>query len=139
MERPVKIHQRQTPKMETMKVQISVSVPQNLQTLTKFWQHHHIQSQIQVKQLLFNRTVLDNQKLIFTATDDWFNDQFDDLLFGDIDMLTRDDDAVNWVDHPSDDQDVTQSNHAHVFNPLGSWDSDEGIKIKYDPSQFDVV
>ena len=29
------------------------------------------------------------------GTDDWFRDQFDDIVFGDIDELTRDDDLVN--------------------------------------------
>ena len=29
------------------------------------------------------------------GTDDWFSDQFDDLVFGEIDELTRDDDLVN--------------------------------------------
>ena len=45
------------------------------------------------------------------GTDDWFKDQFDDLVFGDIDELTRDDDMVNSYAHGEnthDDFDVTQ-------------------------------
>ena len=29
------------------------------------------------------------------GTDDWFKDQFDDIVWGEIDELTRDDDLVN--------------------------------------------
>ena len=47
------------------------------------------------------------------GTDDWFRDQFDDIVFGDIDQITRDDDQVNrnaksQGEHSEDDLDVTQ-------------------------------
>lgn len=74
------------------------------------------------------------------GTDDWFRDKFDDLIFGDIDDLTRNDDLVNQH-HDVDDFDPTQlHNEVNVFNPFGSWDAEEnGFNIHYNPNQFDVV
>ena len=45
----------------------------------------------------FGRKIKDFILITFLdfGTDDWFSDQFDDLVFGEIDELTRDDDLVN--------------------------------------------
>ena len=62
--------------------------------------------------------------------DDWFNDQFDELLFGDIDVMTRDDETI--------DQYANQNpTHFDPLDPLDSWDN-TGFNVKYKPEDFEV-
>ena len=87
-------------------------------------------------QLSFFSTIVSD----FGGSNDWFADQFDDLVFGDIDDLTRDDHGVNA--HHEDDFDPTSLDphfgKSHVYNPFGNW-GDSGININYIPDDFSVT
>ena len=65
--------------------------------------------------------------ILLAGLNDFFSDPFDDLVYGDIDEKTRNDEAINH-NHVEDDIDVTKFKHnydgfSHVFNPLGRLDS----------------
>jgi hypothetical protein len=53
---------------------------------------------------------------------DWFRDQFDDLLFGDIDQAINDD----TLDHADDDYDVTGFEHNYYEG-----DDDDDAPVLY--------
>ena len=78
----------------------------------------------------------------FAVGDDWFADQFDDIVFGDIDELTRDDEQVDSHHHGDHDFDPTALDpnfgKSNVYNPLASW-GDTGVNINYIPDDFSVV
>ena len=74
--------------------------------------------------------------------DDWFADKFDELVFGDIDELTRDDEKVNGHHHGENEFDPTSLDpdfgKSNVLNPFAHW-GDTGVNINYIPDDFSVM
>ena len=86
--------------------------------------------------------IIPDSKFVFGSGDDWFADQFDDLVFGDIDEATRDDEHVDAHHHGDHDFDPAALDpnfgKSNVYNPLASW-GDTGVNINYIPDDFSVV